>query len=178
MPINSLLNRYQMNHKDHNEKDNIDYVDVPAYQPKREKVEFNQEVVDELCDRIACGESVRSITQDHHMPALHTLMRELRVNKPLRQCYARAFIEQGDANADEVIYISDLVAQKKIGYNEGRIAIDARKWAAGKRQPTKYGPDVLLEDGGDNASKPTRYVLSPVQVVARVDTDDSADTDS
>ena len=127
--------------------------------------DFNTEIGDIICERIADGESLRSICDDENMPAKSTVFRWLSLNKAFSDQYARAREAQADSLADDILNIADtpMVGQKtkttsdgKTEISEGdmiehrRLQIDARKWLAGKLRPKKYGEKLELAGDPDN----------------------------
>lgn len=125
---------------------------------------FTEEVGDAICERIALGESVRSICDDEAMPSMSTVFKWLRDNEAFSQQYARAREVQADALFDDIIDIADDGRNdwmekrnsdgENIGWQENgealrrsQLRIDARKWMAGKLRPKKYGEKLALTDG-------------------------------
>lgn len=127
---------------------------------------FTQRVADEICERIATGESLRGICLDEAMPAQSTVFKWLSDNKAFSEQYARAREAQADALADEILHIADtpVMGQKTVSKATGieisegdmiehrRLQVDARKWLAGKLAPKKYSEKLMNvhtgEDGG------------------------------
>lgn len=109
---------------------------------------YTQEIADEICDRIASAESLKAIVKDDHMPSESTVFKWLRDIEAFSKQYARAHDAQADTNADMVANIAERVINKEIEPNAGRVAIDAYKWAAGKRNPKKYGDKIDLNHSG------------------------------
>lgn len=128
---------------------------------------YTQEIADTVCERIAVGQSLRSICDDDAMPALRTvfdwLAREDR--EDFRTKYARAREAQADSMFDDIIDIADDGRndwmEKKdsegetIGWRENgeamrrsQLRIEARKWMAAKLQPKKYGDKLDLNVSG------------------------------
>lgn len=109
---------------------------------------YTQEMADLICDRLANGESLRSICRDDVSPGQTTVFRWLAANDEFRKQYARARESQADAIADEILNIAD----EAVDPAKARVQIDARKWLAGKMRPKVYGDKVLTEvtgaDGG------------------------------
>lgn len=122
--------------------------------------EFSQELFDEICDRLANGESLRTICQDDDMPNKGSVFRWLAGDKKLSDQYARAREEQADFIFDEVLEIADDArndwmerrGEEDAGWvangehiQRSRLRIDARKWMAGKLRPKVYGDKLELE---------------------------------
>ncbi len=108
------------------------------------------EIFDRICERLAEGESLRSICRDEGMPGMSTIFRFLRdeANESARQQYARAREDQADTDADKISEHADMVAAGLIDPQAARVAIDAWKWSAGKRKPKVYGDKLDLNHGG------------------------------
>jgi hypothetical protein len=143
--------------------------------------EFTEAVGLAICERLAEGESLRSICRDEDMPGLSTVFKWLsdEGNTKFVEQYAHAREAQADAHADEIVEIADeectmIRASKHPGAKpddeEGdvevvfdptavarnRLRIDARKWVASKLRPKKYGEK--LELAGD-AERPLAVQL-------------------
>lgn len=113
-------------------------------------LEFNQEIADEICERLADGESLRRICLDERMPPRRTVFGWL-MNPKLEQfkhqyTYAREL--QAENFADEMTDIADLGEVDRDHNNRDRLRIDTRKWIASKLKPKKYGDKVEVEHSG------------------------------
>ena len=125
--------------------------------------EFSQELFDRICDRIAEGESLRSICQADDMPSKTSVMRWLANDAALSDQYARAREMQADALFEEILEIADdgSADMRSAGKGDGslvfdaehvqrsRLRVEARKWMAGKLRPKVYG-DKLALGGADD----------------------------
>lgn len=135
--------------------------------------EFTQEIADILCERIAQGESVRTIAKDELMPASTTIYRWLQSNGEFREQYARAKEIQAEVMADELLEIADDGSNdwmtKRFGETEvempnpevlqrSKLRVDTRKWIMSKLLPKKYG-DKLQHTGGDGEG-PVQFVVT------------------
>ncbi len=135
---------------------------MPAGRPTT----YTIELADLFCERIANGESMRSIGRDADMPALSTIFKWLREHKQFSDQYAIAKEESAEAWADDIVDIADnqvgnpLVVDDKPmldsegrpimvvdgpAVNHARLRVDSRKWAASKLKPKKYGDKVTTE---------------------------------
>lgn len=125
--------------------------------------DFTQEIADTICERIADGESLRSICNGEDMPNKATVFRWLAGNDTFRDQYARARETQADALFDEILAIADTpqIGEKRKVKEDGgvevstgdmiehrRLQVDARKWMAGKLRPKKYGDKLDVEHSG------------------------------
>lgn len=138
------------------------------------KSTFTQSIADDICSRIAEGQSLRTICRDEGMPDKATVMRWLEKEDAqlFRDQYARARDAQADYYAEEIIDIADeeVTMIKRSKHNGGedddgleqevvfdptavarnRLRVDARKWYASKLAPKKYGDKLQTELTGAN----------------------------
>ncbi|WP_343828701.1 hypothetical protein [Brevundimonas olei] len=110
-------------------------------------------MADAICERLADGESLRSICSDDEMPAKSTVFKWLGLIPAFADQYARARETQADSLADDIVDIAD---NKALEPNDKRVRIDARKWLAGKLRPKAYGDKVAVV-GGDKTDAPIRH---------------------
>lgn len=127
--------------------------------------DYNQDLSDKICERIADGESLRTICSDDDMPNKATVFRWLAKFPAFSDQYARARDTQAETIVDEILNIADDGTNdwmerrngdgENIGWQENGEAlrrsvlrIDARKWMAGKLKPKKYG-DKVQHTGAD-----------------------------
>lgn len=130
--------------------------------------DYNETVAAAICERIADGESLRSICADDSMPAKSSVFKWLSEHQSFSDQYARARETQADAIFDEILDIADdgtndwMAKQDADGGNLGWrengealrrsvLRVDARKWMAGKLRPKKYG-EKLQHTGADGES--------------------------
>jgi len=118
---------------------------------RKNSVKFSQELFDEICEKIANGESLRKICKDDKMPNLTSVWKWLNNKEELSKQYARAREEQAETFVDEILDIADntkddtfidedgklIINQEVIA--RSRLRVDARKWVASKLKPKKFG---------------------------------------
>lgn len=114
---------------------------------------YTPELADEVCERIACGESLKAIAREQDKPDERQFYRWLRDNEEFRQQYTLAREAQGDADADAVSDIGQRALTGEIDANAARVAIDALKWSAGKRKPKVYGDRQQIDVSGSLHTK-------------------------
>lgn len=134
---------------------------------------FTQQLAHSICERIADGESLRSICRDDTMPAKSTVMAWLAddAHQEFRTKYALAREIQADGFVDEMVEIADdgtndwmekRSAEGDVtGYQENgealrrsQLRILTRQWIAEKLKPKKYGAKVDLNLDGKVALVP------------------------
>jgi Bacteriophage Sf6, terminase small subunit-like len=124
--------------------------------------QFNWDLADEICRRIAEGETLRSICGLDRMPAHTTILRWLRENEVFRTQYARAREDQADALADEMLDAARSATNQDA--NAKRVLVDTLKWRAGKLRPKVYGDRMRIE-----TEKPEDHSrLSPAELRERI----------
>lgn len=128
---------------------------------------YTQELADEVCSRLADGDSLRTVCIADDMPSMTTVFKWLRENEEFAKQYARAKEESATALFEEIFDIADdgtndwMEARDKegnaIGWRENgealqrsRLRVDTRKWALSKLVPKKYGDKVTTEHTGPN----------------------------
>lgn len=112
---------------------------------------YSDELAEKICEKIANGRSLRSICAEDGMPTTSTVCKWLIENKDFSEQYARAREKQADYFAEEIIEIADSAEAESAAVSKAKLQIDARKWAASKIAPKKYGDkqeiDVKSSDG-------------------------------
>lgn len=129
---------------------------------------FDQAQADAICERLADGDSLRSICAEDPFPSKSEVFRWLAdpANQGFRDQYARAREAQADALADEMLDIADDATndwmerqgEDKRGpgwdingehVQRTKLRLDTRKWIASKLKPKVYGEKVDLTSGGE-----------------------------
>lgn len=126
---------------------------------------YNLDLVDSICERLAQGESMRSISRDDSMPALSTMFKWLREHSTFMEQYAIAKDASADALVDDMLDIADnqveqplvvdgvpmvvegkmVMVKDNVSVNHAKLRVDTRKWAASKLKPKKYGDKITNE---------------------------------
>lgn len=138
---------------------------MPAGRP----TDYSEELTDTICERIADGESLRTICSDDDMPNKSTVLRWLAKHQEFATKYAHARDAQADVFVDEMTDIADNGSNdwmerkddegENIGWRENgealrrsALRISTRQWIAEKLKPKKYGTKVAV--GGDKDMPP------------------------
>ena len=129
---------------------------------------YSDEIAMAITSRMAEGESLRSICRDPGMPGRVTVLYWLADGKHAEflSQYSRACEARADLIFDEILEISD---ESEVAANyqgdqvtldlsptavaRNRLRIDARKWAASKMVPKKYGDKTTVAGDADNPVK-------------------------
>ena len=155
----------------------------PAKPQPGPATKFTAELADEICRRMANGDSLRSICRDDHMPAESTV-RGWAVDdqEGFAERYERARGMHADALFDDALEIADDATGDLVEGKDGKkvldhehvqrskLRVDTRKWAAArlaakygaKDQPIKFDlPDI---ESSDDLVKAMAAVLMAVSV--------------
>lgn len=122
---------------------------------------YDKEIGDEICSRLANGESLRKICETGDYPSRPTIYKWLRQSDVFRAQYAESRSDQADSFADDVTEIAD---NDTYAPDDKRVRIDARKWCAGKLRPKKYGDSTLIKHADADGEK-----LSFANILAQID---------
>lgn len=140
------------------------------------KMEYTQDMADQVCEHLMNGKSLRKIEAIAGMPNRLTILRWLRENPSFQTQYAHAREEQAEALAEEILDISDDGANDTYVDDEGvertnhdviarsRLRVDSRKWIASKLKPKKYGESTQVKHADADGNK-----LDIVSVVQALD---------
>lgn len=124
---------------------------------------YTNKLGDEICSRIAEGQSLRTVCSDNKMPDKSTVFRWLRLPSmsAFRDQYARAKKEAADAMAEELLDIADdaLKEVEKHAYEPKlsgaivqahKLKADNLKWTMARQQPKKYGERINIATEDDS----------------------------
>lgn len=121
---------------------------------------FTPEIANEICELISTTSmSLRAIAALPNMPALSTICKWIAEKETFSEQYARAKTLQADILASEIIEISDNETRDLLDGEFGqqgnttavqrdKLRVDARKWAASKLAPKKYGDKLDVTTNG------------------------------
>lgn len=111
---------------------------------------YTLELVDDICHRIADGESLRQICALDGYPDRNTVLRWLGDYPDFAAKYARAREAQADVMDDKILTTADACTPDTAAAD--RVKIAAYQWRASKLAPKVYGDKVTTEvtgkDGG------------------------------
>lgn len=99
--------------------------------------EFTQEIADEICRRIANGESLRRICQDDFLPSEKTVYRWREADADFDSRCARAREAQADLKFDQMWDIADAATPENV--HVAKLKVGTLQWQASKLAPKKYG---------------------------------------
>ena len=103
------------------------------------------ELLDQIFERIARGETMVEICRQKGMPGQTAIYRAIESDLEVRKKYAHARSQQADTFAEQIVAEARTAKDAQLG----RLRMDALKWAASKIAPKKYGDRVELEHSGE-----------------------------
>lgn len=103
------------------------------------------ELITEICERVAQGRSVASVSKDEDMPCHLTIWRWMNSDEEFCSRYARAVQARAMAHADGIDDLVDRAVRGEIPADVARVAIDAKKWTASRLLPKLYGDRTQVE---------------------------------
>ena len=140
---------------------------------------YTEELGKEICQRIASGETVLSISKDPDMPASSSIYLWLldENKKEFSENYAQARMAQADYYFDQLIEIADDKTKDDIDFERedgsvtslpnkehmarSRLRVDTRKWYLSKVLPKKFG-DKLDVTSGDKPIQGNAITFIPM----------------
>lgn len=143
---------------------------------------YTEQLADLICERLANGESLRSVAKDPKLPSAQTMFSWMRKYPMFLEQYTRAKQESADAMAEEILDISDDGSNDWMEVNHGdstiwksngealqrsRLRVDTRKWLMAKMKPKKYGDKIDMTTNGKDLPTPILGGLSKQDEVSR-----------
>jgi hypothetical protein len=124
-------------------------------------IRYSPHLARKICDLIAEGESLQSISQMDGMPPRRTMRNWLSTYPALERDYEIARRERTDNLVDEAIEIADSVSgcTDNAKVQAARLAIDTRRWLASKLLPERFSEHARVELTG----KSGRDLVSPAE---------------
>ncbi len=108
---------------------------------------YTSELADQVCSRIAEGNSLRKVCKDFALPSPNTVRAWAREHEGFRGRYHQARQDQGHAYADKAADLADELLEHpdRDKANSYKVALDALKWSAAKLHPAAYGDKIELK---------------------------------
>ena len=114
---------------------------------------YTEAVAAKVCELIASGKSLRRIANRKGMPALSTMLKWLQSRDDFTILYAKAREARADMRAEEIVDIADSANERN--ERSRRLQVDARKWAASKENPKRYGDRLEVSADVHDSRAPT-----------------------
>jgi hypothetical protein len=142
---------------------------------------YTEEIATEICERIANGESSRSICKDEHMPFLSTMYRWLLKpeHKSFCEQYEIACNVRAEHMFDELLEIADdgtndfvekefenghmKIEPQPEAIGRSRLRVDTRKWYLSKVLPKKFGDKLDVTTDNQPINKISIEIVNGTQ---------------
>jgi hypothetical protein len=129
---------------------------------------YSDDIATLVLDRVAMGESIRTICADPAMPAPSTIFKWLVTFQPFSEQYARAREACIERWSEEIIELADepVAPNDNAAVQRARLRVDTRKWLMSKLAPRKYGDRVEHVIKSGNAADLTDDELARIAMAA------------
>lgn len=125
----------------------------------RKQIRYSKQIANAVIERIAAGESLRSICRDPEMPNISTVLDWADKDKDgFRSRYSTAMDFRAQVMFEEMLEIADESPKKcygEPGTGEAsaramaeKLRVDARKWMLARMAPKRYGEKITQEISG------------------------------
>lgn len=119
---------------------------------------YSEALARKICDRIAAGESVRSIASDKDMPTRSTITKWLSEKPEFSDRYAQAQDQHFDDKFDAIEAEVRACPADSAEVQKMRLLVDTVKWRLAKMRPKKYGDKQALTNADGDG--PAELVVS------------------
>ena len=128
------------------------------------------EVVDEICRRIAAGESLRSICRDDYLPAISTVTMWIvdGTQPEFVDKYWKAREAAGYVHADKIQDIASGLESETIQPQVAKVALDAYKWSAERMAPKGHSPRTIQDHQSSDGSMSPQAEISDEELDRRI----------
>jgi hypothetical protein len=147
--------------------------------PIRNKLEYTDELAQEICERISAGELVINICNESHMPTIRRCNQWLRDNQEFQELYNQSITDRLSIFEEQVIQIADDVSRdyKEIAMRNGgvkrvadpeviaraKLRVDVRFKHLKAGKPTKWGDSQTLNVKSEDDFDPANYTADELE---------------
>lgn len=130
---------------------------------KKEIKSFKEIIIEGLSE----GQSLAKVLKNNkNLPSRQTIYNWLNsihddYDSAFLDDYVRAREESADVDAERIQEIAEKTLSGEYDAASARVALDAFKWSASKKQPKKYGDKVDVTSGGEKLETPTITINKP-----------------
>lgn len=125
--------------------------------------DYTKELAEELCNRVADGNSLRTVCLSEDMPDKSTIFRWFRLYKEFNDQYAQACDERVEAQHEDLLELGDEAVRLAQWVNDKvsnavvsavKLKADNMKWSMSKMKPKKYGDRIDHTTNGKDLPTP------------------------
>ena len=123
---------------------------------------YSESIKDEICTRIAGGESRRSICAEDHLPVMSTvLLWVVNDREGFSEHYHAAREAAGYAHADEALSLRNELRAGDLDPSTAKVILDALKWGAERMAPKKHSQRQEVDhSSSDGSFAPNRIEIA------------------
>jgi hypothetical protein len=116
-------------------------------------IAFTSKVAESICDLIAEGHSLQTVSEMPGFPTRRSMRRWLTEHSDFEHAYEIARRQRTDNLVDEAIAIADAVdGGNAAEVQKARLQIDTRRWLASKLLPERFGDKLAVEATGKDGA--------------------------
>ena len=116
-------------------------------------VPYSQELADDICARIARGETVRAMCREHTgYPNQASIYEWLRKYPQFEADYSRARANAAEAEYEAMIELERQIMAGEVEPKAGRAVLSSMQWRMSKTCARKYGDRATVEHTGANGT--------------------------
>ena len=120
---------------------------------------YTNALAERICERIAAGESVRTISKDSDMPEATTIHQWVILD---RNGFSKHYAQAKAIGAEQCVDEMEEIARTEEDVQRAKLIIDTRKWSLSKQIPKKYG-DKLDVTSGDKPIQSNAIAFVPMK---------------
>lgn len=127
--------------------------------------EYNTQICEEICDRIADGENIITILESvQEYPSWSTFRRWKKDNEELQTLYVSSQQDKAISIENKIDFYMDKLANETIESSAANVLIQTLKWKMAKFYPKVFSDKVDVTSGGDKIqSAPTAINIGIVK---------------
>lgn len=123
--------------------------------------DYTQELADKICEELASGKSLRSVTREESMPAMSSVFKWLRENKAFSEQYVTACEERVESQHENLLEYGEEAVElaQSVDFKASSAVVSAvklksdnLKWSMSKMKPKKYGDKMDVTSDGKSIS--------------------------
>jgi hypothetical protein len=148
-------------------------------QPIKNRLAFNDDLAQEMCERVSAGELLIDICNEPHMPTVRRCNQWLRDEPEFQQLYNQSIVERLSIFEEQVIQIADDVtndfkevplrggASKRVPDPEviarAKLRVDVRFRHLKAGRPSKWGDSSTLNVKNEDEFDPTNFSVDELE---------------
>lgn len=116
-----------------------------AADPKKSSIRYSDKLGDEICQRVACGEPIRIILGDSHMPNWDTLGKWTKKYPEFEKKYDHANKRAAEWTANKILELAKKAEDDPKNAKGYAVAAELLRWQAAIRDSKKYSEKIVQD---------------------------------